>query len=272
MKQRTTVVLGGTGKTGRRVAAGLAARGVPVRVASRRGPVTFDWDKPEGWGAALTGASAAYVAYSPDLAAPGAAEAMRELGRVCASRGVERLVLLSGRGEPQAQVSEAALRAGLDGVTVLRAAWFAQNFSEGHLAGAVAAGELALPGGDVAEPFVDAEDVAEAAVTVLLDDAHVGKVYELTGPRLLTFAEVASEISAATGRPLRYQPITRAQLEEGLVHEMPPAHAAFFAELFTFLLDGHNAHVDADLPRLLGRPARDFRAFVAAAVASGVWS
>jgi uncharacterized protein YbjT (DUF2867 family) len=272
MKQRTTVVLGGTGKTGRRVAAGLVARGVPVRAASRSGAVPFDWEKPEGWGAALEGATAVYAAYSPDLAAPGATEAMRELGRVCASRGVERLVLLSGRGEPQAQVSESALRAGLDGVTVLRAAWFAQNFSEGHLAGAVAQGELALPGGDVAEPFVDVEDVAEAAVSALLDDAHAGKVYELTGPRLLTFTEVASEIAAATGRPLRYLPISRAQLEEGLTREMPPEHAAFFADLFTFLLDGHNAHLGADLPRLLGRPARDFRAFVAGAVASGVWS
>lgn len=272
MKQRTTVVLGGTGKTGRRVAAGLAARGVPARVASRSGAVPFDWERPEGWGAALDGATAVYAAYSPDLAAPGAMDAMRALGRVCASRGVERLVLLSGRGEPQAQASESALRASLDGVTVLRAAWFAQNFSEGHLAGAVAAGELALPGGDVAEPFVDVDDVAEAAVIALLDDAHAGKVYELTGPRLLTFAEVASEISAATGRPLRYAPISRAQLEEGLRHEMPSAHAAFFAELFAFLLDGHNAHVGSDLPRLLGRPARDFRDFVAAAAKRGVWS
>ncbi len=272
MKQRTTVVLGGTGKTGRRVAAELAARGVPVRAASRSAAVPFDWEKPEGWGEAIAGASALYVAYSPDLAAPGATEAMRALGRVCASRGVERLVLLSGRGEPQAQVSESALRAELDGVTVLRAAWFAQNFSEGHLAGAVAQGELALPGGDVAEPFVDAGDVAEAAVNALLDDAHVGKVYELTGPRLVTFAEVASTIADATGRPLRYLPITGAQLAQGLEGEMPKAHAAFFAELFTFLLDGHNAHVTSDLPRLIGRAPRDFREFVEASAKSGVWS
>ncbi len=272
MKERTTVVLGGTGKTGRRVVAELTARGAPVRVASRGGPVPFDWEKPEGWGAAIAGATAAYVAYSPDLAAPGAAEAMRELGRVCASRGVERVVLLSGRGEPQAQVSEAELRRSLDGVTVLRAAWLAQNFSEGHLVEAVARGELALPGGDVAEPFVDAGDVAEAAVTALLDDAHAGKVYDLTGPRLLTFAEVAAEISAVTGRPLRHVAISRDQLEEGLAHEMPAPLASFFAELFTFLLDGHNARVSPDLPRLLGRPPRDFRELVAAMHASGVWA
>jgi len=212
-----------------------------------------------------------YVAYAPDLAYPGAAEQLRELGAQAARAGVSRVVLLSGRGEPEAQVGEEALRASGLPLTVLRAAWFAQNFSEGALLPAVLAGTIALPGA-AKEPFLDAEDIADVAATCLTKEGHEGATYELTGPRLLGFDEAAQAIAEATGRPVTFSPVTRAVFEHALRESQPPAIATFLGGLFEGLLDGHNATLTEDVPRLLGRPARDFRAFVAEAARAGAWA
>ncbi len=82
-----------------------------------------------------------------------------------------------------------------------------QNFTEGYLLDPVREGVIALPAGDVAEPFVDVDDIADVAVAALTEDGHTGRLYELTGPRLLTFAEVAAELSKATGRDIVYVPL-----------------------------------------------------------------
>lgn len=261
MSQKTTLVTGGNGKTGARVARRLASRGMPVRIGSRRGTPAFSWEDPSTWSAAASGCASVYLAYQPDLAAPGAAEVLGAFAETARKAGVGRAVLLSGRGEPQATVAEDAVRAaGLD-LTILRCSWFMQNFDEGHLHGAIRSGTLALPAGSTAEPFIDVGDIADVAVAALLDDAHIGEIHELTGPRLLTFAEVASEISAASGRAVAFANITTAELASGLSHEMPAEYAAFFADLFTFLLDGHNASTTDAVERILGRKARDFRAY-----------
>ncbi len=88
--------------------------------------------------------------------------------------------------------------------TILRSSFFSQNFSESFFLEPILGGEVALPAGDVPEPFVDAEDIADVAVAALTEDGHAGELYELTGPRLLTFAEAVGEISRATGRKVRY--------------------------------------------------------------------
>lgn len=271
-KTKQVVVLGGTGKTGRRVASRLVAQGVPVRVASRSGSPPFEWSEPSTWPALLQGAHAVYVAYHPDLAAPGAADVLRNLGQVADACGVRRIVLLSGRGEPQARVSEDAMReSGVD-LTILRAAWFAQNFSEGAFRDAVVQGEIALPGpGSVGEPFVDVEDVADVAAVALLDDAHVGRVWELTGPRLVTLDEVAAILASVAGRPVRYVPTTKEEFTRALAEAIGGEYATFLGELFTFLLDGHNAFCTDHVERVLGRKPREFRAYATAAAASGAW-
>ncbi|WP_228989177.1 NmrA family transcriptional regulator [Streptomyces sp. DH8] len=270
----TVLVTSGTGKTGRRVAERLTALGVPVRSGSRTGEVPFDWQDEAGWAAALDGVGAACVAYYPDLAAPGAAEAMAAFGRIAAACGVRRVVLLSGRGEPRAAVAEEALRgaAGAVEVTVVRSAFFAQNFSEGALLDGVVGGELVFPAGTAAEPFVDLDDLADVVVAALTGDGHAGAVYELTGPRGLTFAEAAEELGRATGRPVRYVPVTgvayAALLEE---FGVPGAEAAFLAELFATLLDGHNAATTDGVKRILGREPKDFAVFAREAARDGVW-
>ncbi|MGP3636135.1 NmrA family transcriptional regulator [Streptomyces sp. 24-1644] len=273
-KQDTVLVTSGTGKTGRRVVERLTALGVPVRSGSRGGGVPFDWEDESGWGAALRGADAAYVAYYPDLAAPGAPEAMAAFGRIAAESGVRRVVLLSGRGEPQAVVAEEALRGAAHGVelTVLRSAFFAQNFSEGALVDGVLGGELVFPAGATAEPFVDADDLADVAVAALTGDGPGEGVHELTGPRLLTFDEVASEIAEATGRAVRYVPVSGPQYAAALEgYGMPGPEAGFLAELFTMLLDGHNAMTTDGVKRALGREPKDFGTFVREAAEHGAW-
>ncbi|MFD9601668.1 NmrA family transcriptional regulator [Streptomyces sp. NPDC056708] len=274
VQRETVLVTSGTGKTGRRVVERLAARGVVVRAGSRSAEVRFDWADESGWAPALRGADAAYVTYYPDLAAPGAPEAMAAFGRIATENGVRRLVLLSGRGEPQAVAAEESLRRSAAGaeLTVVRSAFFAQNFSEGAMLDGVLGGEVVFPAGGTAEPFVDIDDLADVVVAALTEDGHAGAVHELTGPRLLTFDEVVSEIASATGRAVRYLPVSGAkyaQMLEG--YGVPGPEAGFLAGLFTMLLDGHNATVTEGVKQVLGRDPKDFGAFARAAAQSGAW-
>ncbi|MFF0434164.1 NmrA family transcriptional regulator [Streptomyces sp. NPDC004327] len=264
----TVLVTSATGKTGRRVARLLEERGVRVRAGSRSGATRFDWEDAGSWAAALAGADAACVNYYPDLAAPGAVAAMRTFGELAAAHGVRRLTLLSGRGEPEAVAAEEALREAAAGteLTVVRASFFSQNFDEGLLAEGVAAGTIAIPGGDTAEPFIDADDLAEVLVATLVEDGHAGLVHELTGPRALTFAEVAAEIGRVSGRPVAYVPMSEAEYAGMLAQfGMPEGEAAWLAGLFATLLDGHNAPVTDGVKRVLGREPRDFSLYAARA-------
>ncbi|MER5353701.1 NmrA family transcriptional regulator [Kitasatospora sp. NPDC002551] len=266
---RTVLVTGGTGKTGSRVAERLTALGHTARIGSRTAPVPFDWADDTTWDAALDGVDAAYLAYYPDLALPGAVGTVEAFAHRAAKAGVGHLVLLSGRGEEAAQAAEAAVAGAGTGWTVVRCSWFAQNFSESFFLEPVLGGELALPTGTAAEPFVDVEDIADVAVAALTADGHDGEVYELTGPRLLTFAEVAAELSAATGREIRFTPVTVEEYRAVLAGVGLPGE---FADLFTMVLDGRNAHLADGVRRALGREPRDFADYARDAAASGVWN
>jgi len=267
------LVLGGTGKTGRRIVSRLSERGVPVRVGSRSGTPPFDWQDTATWAPALQGARAAYVSYFPDIAVPGAPEAVAELARMAVQGGTRRLVLLSGRGEEEALRAETELRDSGADWTIVRCSWFNQNFSEDYLRDSVLAGEVTLPVSDVPEPFVDAEDIADVAVAALTDDRHVGQLYELTGPRLLTFADAVGEIGAASGRDVRLARVSGEEFAAGLAgHGVPADVISLLRYLFTEVLDGRNANLADGVQRALGRPARDFREFARRAAAGGAWS
>jgi uncharacterized protein YbjT (DUF2867 family) len=273
MNDKPILIVGGTGKTGRRVADRLQSKGAAVRIGSRTATPAFDWEKPATWLPALEGASSAYITYYPDLSMPGAPEAIGALARLAVENGVHRLVLLSGRGEPEAQRSEDVLKASGADWTILRCSWFAQNFSEGILLDALLAGEVSLPVGDVGEPFVDVDDIADAAVAALTQPGHSGKLYELTGPRLLTFAEAVAEIAQASGRDVRYVEIPVADFAAALAgFGLPDDQQAMIVELFTEVLDGRNQYVSDGVEQALGRKARDFSDYVRDTAASGVWA
>ena len=276
-EKKMTLVLGGTGKTGRRVAARLEARGLPVRVGSRSGEPPFDWENPDTWASALEGVGSAYVSYYPDLAIPGAPAAVRAFAELAVQNGVRRLVLLSGRGEEEAQSAEQAFQevgeeAGVEW-TIVRCAWFMQNFDENYLLEPILSGEVALPSGNVPEPFVDAGDIADVAVAALTEDGHAGHVYELTGPRLLTMEEAVGEIAKATGREIRFVPVTLEEYESVLVEaDVPPEFLSFLSYLFGAILDGRNASLTDGVRRALDREPIDFADYARHAAATGVWS
>jgi uncharacterized protein YbjT (DUF2867 family) len=268
----TTLVIAATGKTGRRVADRLEAQGHPVRRGSRSASVPFDWNDSSTWGAALEGVKAAYVVYSPDLAVPAAPEAITAFTELARDKGVQRLVLLSGRGEEEAQRCERIVQASGLEWTVVRASWFAQNFDEGAFADLVRAGEVALPAGNVREPFIDIDDLAEIVVAALTEDRHVGQVYEVTGPRSMTFAEAVAEIGSALERDVRFTTITREEFQHGLRQAGLPQDAIELLDyLFSTVLDGRNEGVQDGVQRALGRPARDFRDYARKAAQSGLW-
>jgi uncharacterized protein YbjT (DUF2867 family) len=267
-----TLVTAGTGKTGSRVADRLRAHGRAARIGSRRTDPPFDWNDRGTWDAALRGATAAYMAYVPDLGFPGGADDVRAFAETANDHGVRRLVLLSGRGEEEAQRSEEAVRAVAPHTTVLRASWFMQDFSEHFLLEPVLGGVIALPAGDVVEPFVDADDIADVAVAALTEAGHEGRTYELTGPRALSFADAAAELTRATGREISYVPVSAEEYTTAaLAAGVPAEEVEPLTELFESVLDGRNAAPTGDVERVLGHPARDFAAYARTTAATGVW-
>ncbi len=270
---KPTLVLGGTGKTGRRVVDGLQAQGLPVLIGTPSSETRFDWEDSSTWEPALDGAGSVYLSYYPDIAVPGAVEAVSALSELAVSRGIPRIVLLSGRGEPEAERAEQAVRATGAELTILRSTWFMQNFSEDYMLEHVLSGEIRLPGGDVATPFLDVRDIADIAVAAFTDDRHVGQLYELTGPRSLTFDQVAAEIAEAVGREVRYEPVS---LEQHAAEAQAAGVPAEFIDLLNYLfdevVDGRNADTANGVERALGRPARDFADYARETAASGAWS
>jgi uncharacterized protein YbjT (DUF2867 family) len=270
---RPILLTGGTGKTGRRVAERLEALRQPVRIGSRRADPPFDWDEPSTWTAALDGVRAVYVTYAPDIAFQGGAEAVDALTRQAVAAGARRVVVLTGRGEEQAEHAEQLVKASGADWTIVRCAVFAQNFDEGLLVESVQAGALAMPAGDVAEPFVDVEDIGDVVTAALTDDRHIGQLYELTGPRLLTFHEAMAEVSEAAGRPVRYVPVSSEEfLAELRGAGTPEDEAVGLTELFAAIFDGRNQSLADGVQRALGRAPRDFADYARRAAATGAWT
>jgi uncharacterized protein YbjT (DUF2867 family) len=124
----------------------------------------------------------------------------------------------------------------------------------------------------MSEPFVDAEDIADVAVAALTDDKHIGEVYELTGPRLLSFAEAVQEIAEATGREIRYVPVPLDAFASELARQGAPGEvAALLTYVFGEVLDGRNVHLTDGVQRALGQQPRDFRDYAEKTAATGVW-
>jgi uncharacterized protein YbjT (DUF2867 family) len=267
----TILVIGSTGKTGQRVADRLEARGIPVRHGSRSADIPFDWENPQTWAAALADVDKVYITYYPDLAVPGSVDAVRKLTELAREAGVRRLVLLSGRNEVEAERAEDVVTAcGLDW-TIVRCAFFSQNFNEGAWLEEVLAGSVSLPVRDVQEPFVDADDIADVVVAALTDDRHVGQLYELTGPRLLSFGDAVAEVAAAAGRDISFVTVTIddyvAMLKE---YGLPDDFIWLLNHLFTEVL-GTKAQLADGVQRALGREPRDFTDFAREAATAGVW-
>lgn len=275
---KTILVLGGTGKTGSRVARRLQEAGLPVRTASRTGgDARFDLDDPATWAPALDGVTAAYLV-EPSLSASTDHRArIPRLVTEAVTAGVRRLVLMSAPrahedGHPLHAAEQAVRGSGVDW-TLLRPQWFAQNFSEGPWRPGILAGTLALPTGDGGTPFVDAEDIAEVAVAALTEDRHSGRVYDLTGPRPISFGEAVGLIARATGRTIRHVDVEPdVFVERQAAAGVSPDVARLLTGLLVAIGDGSGATPSDGVERALGRPPRAFETFVAEAAAAGHWN
>ncbi|WP_280233763.1 NAD(P)H-binding protein [Nocardia cyriacigeorgica] len=273
MDTNTVLVIGGTGKVGRRVTALLRERGDDVRVGSRSGDTRFDWADPQTWEAALTGVRAVFVV--PLDVSPSPTPA---LVRAAAAAGVERVVLLSARGvdtpghfddgyaggrahlEGEAALRESGLR-----WTVLRPSWFMQNFSEGAFLGGILSGELVLPVADGQSTFVDAADIAAVAVAALTDTGHDGQTYDLTGPEALSMKEALAQIAAASGRGADYVPVEVADFERELAAAgVPEEEIEIWSGALSSIRTSSDAVVADGVRRALGREPRTFAEFAAA--------
>ncbi len=270
----TTLVTAGTGKTGRRVAAPAVGGG-----ADGAGGLALPASRPSTGTTAAPGARP-WTGWTPRTSrspptspcrarrrssgtSPGARPPPGSGGWFCCRAGASRRP-----GAPRRPWCEAGVP-----WTVVRASWFSQNFSEGFLRDQVLAGALTLPVDGVPEPFVDVEDVADVAVAALTGDGHAGRVYEVTGPRALTFAEAAGEIARASGRPLQLVTIPVDAFAEGMAAAgEPPEAVALVRYLFTEVLDGRNAAPADGVRQALGRPPRDFAAYARAAAEAGAWA
>ncbi|MEM1378876.1 MAG: NmrA family NAD(P)-binding protein, partial [Pseudomonadota bacterium] len=261
-----------TGKTGSRVVRKLEAKGVAVRRGSRGSETPFDWEDPATWAPALSGVSKAYVTYFPDLAFPGAVEKLEAFTKVAVESGLHHIVLLSGRGEHFAGMGEDIVRNSGLPFTIVRAAWFAQNFSEGYLRDPILGGVLPMPGGDMPEPIIDIDDIADVVVAALTEEGHLGQRYEVTGPRLMTFAEMAEVLSMVLGRHIQHVPITFDAFHANVAASGDDFVADVFTQIARETLDGRNAHISDGVERALGRKPRDFAEFAQTAMAAGAWS
>ncbi|NAS12176.1 NmrA family NAD(P)-binding protein [Poritiphilus flavus] len=268
------LVIGGTGKTGRRVVEGLNQLGHQVRVASRKSEPAFDWEDESTYSQVLKGMDRAYIVYYPDLAVPGAKDAIEALTKAALKEGLEKVVLLSGKGETEAEACERIVaNSGLN-YTLVRASWFNQNFSEGAFLEGVLAGHVALPMPEAEIPFVDADDIADVVTKVMVDDSYNGETITVTGPRKMTFAQLVEAMSEGIGRELQYHPISLEEFKEGMkAAGLPDSYVWLFGYLFKEVLGNpDNQEVSRDVERVLGRKATDFVEYVEKTVKTGVWN
>ncbi|WP_306350602.1 NAD(P)H-binding protein [Flavobacterium sp. '19STA2R22 D10 B1'] len=268
-----TLVLGATGKTGRRIVMRLKELNYPVRIGSRSAEIPFDWENESTWKPALQDITTVYISFQPDLAVPGAIATIQNFTKLAVKEGVKKLILLSGRGEAEAQECERIVQEAGCNWTIIRASWFNQNFSEGNFLESIQAGFVALPVGEIGEPFIDADDIADVAVASILDDKHNGELYEVTGTHLITFSDAMKEISKATDRIIEYQQVAiheyNAMLKE---YHVPEDFIGLLTYLFTEVLDGRNAQVSNGVQRALGREPKDFQQYVREVAATGIWN
>lgn len=268
------LVIGGTGKTGQKVVKRLSEAGHNVRIGSRSATPAFDWENPETWSQSMEGMDKVYITFQPDLAVPGALEAIEELTKKAKQSNVKKLVLLSGKGEREAELCEqVVIHSGLD-YTIVRASWFNQNFSESFFLEPILEGFVALPQAEAKVPYVDTDDIADVAVAALLGEEHNGKIYQLTGPRQLTFKEVIQEISDATGRDIAFTPIALPAYTQVMKQQGVPADFVWLIEyLFSEVLGNpNNAEITHDIEKVLGRKPKDFSDYVKEAAATGIWN
>ena len=264
------LVIGSTGKTGSRVYSKLKEKGMDVRPASRNSDIPFDWYNENTWTTALEEITSVYITFQPDLAVPGSLSIITNFTQTAKTAGVKKLVLLSGRGEAEAEACESVIQNSGMAYTIVRASFFMQNFSEGFWADSIAGKEFLIPTTKTKEPFVDADDIADVVVEALLDPKHNGKIYELTGPELLSFQDVIQKVSIALKTDIQLIQVPIEEYKAILQsYQVPDEVIWLIAYLFTEVLDGRNESVKDDIELILNRKPASFDTYIQKAIKAG---
>ncbi len=267
------LVLGGTGKTGGRVIERLSKLNLPFRTGSRNATPAFDWENQSTWPDVLNGIQKVYITFQPDLAIPGAAKVIQSFVEHSKQAGVKKLVLLSGRGEKEAQVCEnIVINSGIDW-TIVRASWFMQNFSESFFLDSILANHLVVPRVKALEPFTDADDIADVVVATLTNNLHSQKTYDLTGPELLSFEKITSLISASLNRTITFQEVSMEEYAAMLKsYQMPDDFIWLITYLFTEVLDGRNESLTNDIENVLNKKPTSFQTYIEKTLKTSIWN
>ena len=266
------LVIGSAGKTGSRVFSRLQNNNLDVRPASRTSKMPFDWYDDTSWVNALEEISKVYITFQPDLAMPSSEAIIFNFAKTAKRAGVEKLVLLSGRGEAEAIACENVIRNSGMAWSIVRASFFMQNFSEGFWADGIASKEFVIPQVKVKEPFVDVDDIADVVVEALMDSKHDGKIYELTGPELLSFDEAISKLSLALKSRIQLIQVSMEEYANILKEQQVPGDLIWLITyLFTVVLDGRNESVKNDIELVLNRKPSSFDNYIQKSIKAGVW-
>ena len=270
----TILLLGGTGKTARRIAPRLRAAGATVRTAARNGAdVRFDWHDPATYDAALHGADVVY--FVPPALDLGYGPLARQFFDRAEAAGVRHITLLSARGVEFAPPEQAHRATELElgrrtafTHSILRPGWFMQDFDEYIFQPSIAAdGEIVAPTGEGAEPFIHVEDIADVATITLLE-RRAGE-FTLSGPQALTFAEVAERITRVAGREVTH--VDPPVAEWVAAAQVPPDYAALLGMLFDQIRAGTLASLTDDVERVTGHAPRSFDDYLADPAVAAAW-
>jgi len=269
----TTLVIGASGTTGSRVVAQLVAAGHGAKAASRRAtpvpgaaPVRFDWYDPSTHIAALDGADRVYLIPPPADSDPAAV--MMPFLRQARAAGVHRAVLLSSSAIPKGGPAVGSVHRALPDLVeqwaVLRPSWFMQNFTgtHAHALSILAQGSILTATGSGRVGFIDAEDIAAVAVHALTGEHAPGTDLVLTGPEALSYDDIAAIMTEVTGRLVVHRSLSYEQMRDRLAAEIPEEFAAMLAGMDRAIAEGSEDRVTDTVQRLIGRPARTFRAFL----------
>lgn len=260
----TLLLLGGTGKTGRRLAERLEAQGHTARAVGRATTPRFDWRDESTWAPALRGVDGVFIV-GPGSASDWSPLLERFLA-TAAEQHVRHAVLLSARGveflsDGAVARAEAALKRSPLAWTILRPSHFAQNFTEAMFV-PDDTGAFYAPVADGREPFIDVDDIADVAAVALTSDEYDGRILELSGPRAIDFDEAARILTEVTARPVRYvSESDDAHIARLRGQGLPEGYIEWRMAMLRGIASGSDAYLSHDVEAVLGRPATTFEAW-----------